>query len=106
MLFQNLQSKYIRYFQIPDSSCISLSPLFILTRFKFSHLSSVVPCLKHCTSFSIFSKQFYLGYQTVQLPLFLLFPPWYFLQLKFNRIATRLWSESTSAPVYLCRTRI
>src|SRR6476469_5058427 len=60
------------------------SVLFITTPFKFSQLSSVVPCLKHCTSFSIFSKQFYLAYQTVQLPLFLLFPPWYFLQLNLQ----------------------
>src|SRR6478609_1366013 len=29
------------------------SALFITTPFKFSHLSSVVPCLKHCTSSSI-----------------------------------------------------
>src|SRR6476661_5418250 len=34
--------------------------------------------------FNIFSKQFYLGYQTVQLPLFLLFPSWYFLQTKLQ----------------------
>src|SRR6476469_8830734 len=29
------------------------SALFITTPFKFSHLSSVFPCLKHCTSSSI-----------------------------------------------------
>src|SRR6478609_5444381 len=75
------------------------SALFITTPFKFSHLSSVVPCLKHCTSSSIS----FLNYSTLLIRLsnfdfFCCFLLGIFFNLSFNRIATRLWSESASAP--------
>src|SRR6476619_5145322 len=56
--------------------------------FKFSHLSSVVPCLKHCTSSSIsFLNNSTLVTRLSNFHLFCCF----LLGIFFNRIATRLW---------------
>src|SRR6476469_3050477 len=93
------------------------SALFITTPFKFSHLSSVVPCLKHCTSSSIsFLNNSTLVTRLSNLHFFCCFLLGIFFNLSFNHIATGLWSESKFAAGlfhelftlfrYLCRTRI
>src|SRR6476469_8412398 len=76
------------------------SALFITTPFKFYHLSSVVPCLKHCTSSSVSFLNNSTLFTTLSNFHFFccLLLGIFFFNLSFNRIATRLWSESTSAP--------
>src|SRR6476469_8037822 len=72
---------------------------FSLLPLKFSRLSSVVPCLKHCTSSSIsFLNNFTLVTRLSNFHFFCCLLLGIFFNLSFNRIATRLWSESTSAP--------
>src|SRR6476469_6203445 len=80
---------------------------FLLSMPHFLQQFSLLPLLNSpiCCSlsetlyffFNIFSKQFYLGYQTVQLPLFLLSPPWYFFQLKLQP-----HSHYVVVRVYIC----
>src|SRR6478609_8534346 len=72
---------------------------FITTPFKFSHLSSVLPCLKHCTSSSIyFLNNSTLVTRLSNFHFFCCFLLGIFFNLSFSRIAARLWSESASAP--------
>ena len=67
--------------------------------FKFFHLFSVIPCLKHCTSSSIsFLNNSTLVTRLSNFHFFCCLLLGIFFNLNFNRIATSLWSESTSAP--------
>src|SRR6476619_6561875 len=67
------------------------SALFITTRFKFFHLSSVVPCRKHCTSSSIsFLNSSTLVTRLSNFHFFCCLLLGIFLNLSFNRIAKPL----------------
>src|SRR6478609_9097736 len=69
------------------------SALFITTPFKFLHLPSVVPCLKHCTSSSTsFLNNSTLVTRLSNIHFFCRLLLGIFFNLSFNRIATRLWS--------------
>src|SRR6478609_9121401 len=91
MVFWQLFLSSIPHFLLPPS-------VFITAPFKFSHLSSVVPCLKHCTSSISFLNNSTLVTRLSNFHFFCCLLVGIFFNLSFNRIATRLWSESTSAP--------